>query len=428
MSGLQQKASSLISAWKKSAYTFGTGCLSSLPGIIKKSQFSKIHLVTGSTAKKSGQVDILLRRLAEEEIHIVGTSAGARENSPVEDVLRVRDDILQSSPDAVVSFGGGSLIDGVKASIVLAGCKGRLDDYYGVGRVNAKISDSGCRLLPHLAVMTASASAAHLTKYANVTDMTALQKKLIIDPAIVPTAALFDYGLTTSMSARFTAIGAWDGIGHLSEAYFGFSEKDPRFQVLEEAVLCGLELILSALPKALAHLDDPGARTSLGLATDLGGLAIMTGGTNGPHLNSFSLVDVAEHGCAVAVLQAYYGCFFSSAIPGKIRTLAKLYQKSRYIGENEDLGNISGRELGLVYGRALQRFARATGMPLSLGELEGFTPAHVEKMLFAARDPALSSKLEAMPVPMKAEDVERFMRPILNAAASGNLEGVPERV
>ena len=43
---------------------------------------------------------------------------------------------------------------------------------------------------------------------------------------------------------------------------------------------------------ARTPLYPPGvrARTALGLATDLGGYAIMLGGTSGAHLTSFSLV------------------------------------------------------------------------------------------------------------------------------------------
>jgi hypothetical protein len=40
--------------------------------------------------------------------------------------------------------------------------------------------------------------------------------------------------------------------------------------------------------------------------------------------------------------------------------------------------------------------------------VEGFTTAHVEKIHLAAKDPALSSKLEAMPIPMNVDDVERL--------------------
>ena len=56
------------------------------------------------------------------------------------------------------------------------------------------------------------------------------------------------------------------------------------------------------------------ARTALGLATDLGGYAIMLGGTNGAHLTSFSLVDILSHGRACAIMNPYYTVFFAPAV------------------------------------------------------------------------------------------------------------------
>ena len=40
---------------------------------------------------------------------------------------------------------------------------------------------------------SAASSAAHMTKYSNITDLSTGQKKLIVDDAIVPALALFDH-------------------------------------------------------------------------------------------------------------------------------------------------------------------------------------------------------------------------------------------
>ncbi len=50
----------------------------------------------------------------------------------------------------------------------------------------------------------------------------------------------------------------------------------------------------------------------------------MMGSTNGPHLNSFSLVDIVSHGKAVAVMLPYYVVFFAPAIEGKLIKLASI--------------------------------------------------------------------------------------------------------
>ncbi len=61
------------------------------------------------------------------------------------------------------------------------------------------------------------------------------------------------------------------------------------------------------------------AREALCLATDLGGYAIMLGGTNGGHLTSFSLVDILTHGRACALMNPYYTVFFAPAVEGPLQ-------------------------------------------------------------------------------------------------------------
>ena len=64
--------------------------------------------------------------------------------------------------------------------------------------------------------------------------------------------------------------------------------------------------------------------------------------------------------------------------------------------------------------------ARRVGCPTRLSEVDGFSQAHIERALAAAKDPQLKMKLQNMPVPMTAEMVDRYMRPILEAARDGN--------
>ena len=63
------------------------------------------------------------------------------------------------------------------------------------------MNKEGKKLIPIIAVQTAASSGAHLTKYSNVTDPVTGQKKLIIDEAIVPPRAVFDYKTTISNGA-----------------------------------------------------------------------------------------------------------------------------------------------------------------------------------------------------------------------------------
>ena len=60
------------------------------------------------------------------------------------------------------------------------------------------------------------------------------------------------------------------------------------------------------------------------------------------------------------------------------------------------------------------------GFPTKLSEVDGFTDAHIERALDAAKNPQLAMKLRAMPVPLSAETVDDYTRPILEAAKAGD--------
>ena len=48
----------------------------------------------------------------------------------------------------------------------------------------------------------------------------------------------------------------------------------------------------------------------------------------------------------------------------------------------------------------------------------------IEKALIAAKTPQMKSKLDNMPVPLTAEKVDIYMRPILEAAKTGDFDKI----
>jgi alcohol dehydrogenase class IV len=179
-----------------------------------------------------------------------------------------------------------------------------------------------------------------------------------------------------------------------------------------------IALTVKHLPAVMAEPRNKKAREALCLATDLGGYAIMVGGTSGGHLTSFSLVDILPHGRACAIMNPYYTVFFAPAIEEPLRLVGRIYRGAGLT--QADIDKLSGRELGLAVAQAMFGLARRVGCPTRLSEVDGFSQAHIERALAAAKDPQLKMKLQNMPVPMTAEMVDRYMRPILEAARDGN--------
>ncbi|MBC7110019.1 MAG: iron-containing alcohol dehydrogenase [Archaeoglobi archaeon] len=417
MKELFEKAKNLLIEFKGENYAFGDDVLK-FSGKFSESFGKKTAIISGSTARKTGILDEILRSLEERGIEVTGIFEGARPNSPREDVYRMAYQLATSEWDSVISIGGGSTIDASKAALVLRNCGGVIDDYFGTGEVTKRC---GKMKFPLIAVQTASSSAAHLTKYSNITDPVSAQKKLIVDEAIVPPKAIFQYDVTMHMPPKLTREGGLDGIAHCWEVWMGAKGNEK----IEEVAKTGIELIISYLPRAIENGEDLEARYALGLGTDLGGYAIMLGGTSAAHLGSFSLVDILSHGEACGILNPYYMVLFAPAIENQLRALGEILKDEGYL--SSDVSSMKGRELGEAVANGMFEFLRRIDFPVSLKEA-GATEKHIERMVTAAKDPQLKMKLENMPIPMSAErgDVDRYLRPTIEAAYEGDLSLIPE--
>jgi len=415
-----ENAKRLLADWKGDSYVFGRGVLDKV-GALAAGRGRRALLVCNTTYLKP-VAEAVAASLAAAGVELAGglIAPDAGPNAPREDVYRLQGYILHLRPEVVVAVGGGSTIDACKAACVLAALGAarspEIETYFGTGIVSEALAVSGGRLTPLLAVQTSASSGAHLTKYSNVTDPVAGQKKLIVDEAIVPPSALFDYDTTRSMPAAVTVDGALDAVAHCLEVYLGIPEA--KLPLAEDIARTAISLAVAYGPRAARNPADLEAREAIGLATDLGGYAIMVGGTNGAHLTSFSLVDIAGHGTACGVMNPYYIVFFAPAVEGRLRVVGAVLKEAGLIPE--DLGSLGGRELGIAVARGLVAFGRSLGAPTTLAELKGFGERHIERALAAAKNPQLEMKLRNMPVPLDAARVDEYMGPILRAAATGD--------
>jgi alcohol dehydrogenase len=411
------KARALLRQFKEDSYIFGDTVLSRV-GEVAAGTGKNAAIVHDTFKGSENFVKVIVDSLSKARVGIACKISGAAPNCPREDMYRIKDELKASDSDVIISFGGGSTIDAVKAAEVLRTLGGDIDDYFGTGLVSKALEESGKRLTPHVAIQTAASSAAHLTKYSNITDISTGQKKLIVDEAIVPAYPVFDYEVTYDAPLSLTIDGAIDGVAHCLEVLYGAVCKDYYDKIAEIAGI-GIGLVVEYLPHVIEDLADKEAREGLCLATDLGGYSIMVGGTNGGHLTSFSLVDVLSHGRACGMMNPYYTVLFAPAIEKPLRLIGNIYREAGLT--KADIQNLSGRELGIAVAEAMLEFSRKVGLPTSFSEIEGFSEAHIERAITAAKNPQLKMKLQNMPVPLTAEMVDEYMGPVLEAARDGNL-------
>ncbi|TCL76977.1 alcohol dehydrogenase [Hydrogenispora ethanolica] len=416
---LRARAAQLLKEFKGDDYRFGLHILEQVGELA--AGFGKTALVIANQRFLKPVADRVVASLEQHHVTLAGGKIvpDAGPNCPREDVYRIESYILHYRPDCLIVLGGGSSIDAAKAANVLASLgefSPEIDSYFGTGLVSEALRRTGKRLYPLIAVETAASSGAHLTKYSNVTDPVAGQKKLIVDPAIIPAKAVFDYAVTETMPVGLTIDGALDGIAHCLEVFFGAAPE--KFDAIQEVACLGIELVVRYAKRVMENPHDLEAREALGLATDLGGYAIMIGGTNGAHLTSFSLVDIASHGRACGIMNPYYAVFFAPVVERQLRLVGGIFQRAGFIAAALD--SLHGRELGIAVAEGMVAFSRSIQSPTRLSELPGFSDEHIRRALAAAKDPQLEMKLKNMPVALDATLVDEYMEPILTAAKSGD--------
>ena len=420
MNELFTNARNILSRWKGKNYVFGRGVLPELGSIA--AGFGKNALVVCNTTYMKPVADAVTAALQKAGVTLAGgvIVPDAGPNAPRADVYRIETYILHHRPDVIIAVGGGSTIDACKAANFLASL-GRevspeIDHWFGTGLVSEALKKTGKQLFPLIAVQTSASSGAHLTKYSNITDPAAGQKKLVVDEGITPLYSVFDYDVTASMPVPVTIDGALDSIAHCVEVFAGIASG--KYDLMASIAQTAIELSVQYSPRVVKDPKDMEAREAIGMATDLGGYAIMVGGTNGAHLTSFSLVDLTGHGTACGIMNPYYLVFFSPKIEKQLRLIGGIFKKYGYIGENPE--GLSGRDLGTAVARGMVAFGKAIGAPTTLRDLPKFNDGYIAKALEAAKDPQLEMKLKNMPVPMTAALVDEYMGPILRAGAGGD--------
>lgn len=430
------RAKDMLQHWKKGNYAFGKGVLGKVGDFAKRAGKSTMLVVTGLGFEKWTEplVNNVRSYLRNKNVDVSGIIRGARANAPREDVYRIANQLGKKRPHSIIALGGGSTIDAVKAASVLATLDSDdVETYFGQGLVTEKLNAEGAKLPTIIAVQTASSSGAHLTKYSNITDPLTAQKKLIIDDAIVPSFAVFDYRTTVGAPYSITTDGGLDGISHCLEVVYGATGKSFFDKVMEIAEV-GISLIVENLPKAVGIPKDEEARVGLGLGTDLGGYAIMVGGTNYAHLFSFSLVNILTHGRACALVNPYATVFFAPAIEQQLKMVGRIFYRAGYI--DEDIEKHSGRDLGIIVARGMMKFLTKIEFPTTLDEV-GATDEDKKRILTAAKNPQLWSKLEQAPVSLIARDakgeideprtevnIDEYMGALIDAIRSGDFDKI----
>lgn len=239
----------------------GGGAISLVGTEAARLGLKRVLIVSDPYMTESGLPDRLGGFLRESGIS--STVFGEVQPDPtVQNVLDGLAALRDFESEGLVAVGGGSSIDAAKAISILATNDGPLSEYMGYDR----IPSAG---LPLVAVPTTAGTGSECTKVTVITDGSTNIKMMLLDPHLLPSAAIVDYQLTMTMPQALTAHVGVDTLTHGMEAYVS-AKANGMTDVL--ALSC-INLVGKHLLTAWEDPENLPARDGMMLAASQGGMA-----------------------------------------------------------------------------------------------------------------------------------------------------------
>jgi len=239
----------------------GPGALQQLVPQLRRRDLQRVLLVTDAYMVASGLAPRVAAELVDAGL-VVELFSEVQPDPSEENVLAGFARLQACGAQAVVALGGGSPIDCAKVIAILPTNPPPLARFMGRHRV----PNAG---LPLIAIPTTAGTGSEVTKVAIITDTRNDVKMMMLDPHLLPTAALVDYELTLSMPASLTAAVGVDTLTHGIEAYVSRLATP----LTDPLALSCIRLVGEHLETAWREPGNRSAREGMMLAATQGGMA-----------------------------------------------------------------------------------------------------------------------------------------------------------
>ncbi len=254
--------------------------------------------------------------------------------------------------DAIVAFGGGSVMDAAK--VIGLAAANRRDPRTLVGYFRAFSGPA-----PIYAVPTTAGTGSEVTVAAVISDPEAGRKLVIADTRIVPQMAALDPELMAGLPRAVTAATGMDALTHAIEAYISGWRTDESDRLAKTAV----RAIFTNLQVVCRDGSDLVARERMALAATWAGMAFTRANVGNVHAIAHQLGGRyhTPHGLANAIVLPHVLHFCAAATAPRLAALA------RVIG----LGKARDAEPALAnrFIAEVEALARAIGIPERLDAL-----------------------------------------------------------
>lgn len=285
---------------------FGAG---TLPEAVKAAQGfgRRVFLVTGSKVERAKG---LVEQLKRSGMEVVMASVSGEPTTDSVQALTAQ--AKAERCDAVIGFGGGSVIDAAKAVSGLLTNEGDLFDYLEVIGKALPLKNPAA---PYIAIPTTAGTGAEVTRNAVLGSKEHRVKVSLRSPLMLPRLAIVDPELTYDLPPDVTTYTGLDALTQVIEPYV-CTKANP---MTDGWCVEGIRRAAKSLRKAVEQGSDPAAREDMAVTSLFGGLALANAGLGAVHgfAAPFGGMFPAPHGAVCAALLPHVMAANIKALQGR---------------------------------------------------------------------------------------------------------------
>ncbi len=296
---------------------FGEGSVAEAGAELARTGGTRALVVTDQGVVDAGLIDRVAGALRGKKITYEVFSA-LSSNPTEKEVLAAIEAYKSSGADSVIAVGGGSPLDTGKLV--------RLGATHPLPLAQYDDTVNGGDLIVHavppmVAVPTTAGTGSEVGRSGVVTIEATNRKTVIFAPRLMPSVAILDPVMTSTMPPKTTAATGFDALTHCIEAYCSQGDHP----MADAIALEGIELVAKNLELAVTEGTNLAARGAMMKAAMMGAVAFQKG-LGACHSLAHPLSSEAHlhHGLANAICLPAVLDFNRSAIPVKIARIARI--------------------------------------------------------------------------------------------------------
>ena len=279
---------------------FGAGTSKRLGELARELKGQRVLLVTDQGLARAGHEQHAVESLKAAGLQVTVFDE-VQHDPTTADVQRGLEVAQQANIDLIVGLGGGSSMDCAKGINFLLTNGGRMEDYWGFGKVSKP-------MLPLIAIPTTAGTGSEAQSFAIIADSKTHMKMACGDKKASARIAILDPELTLSMPPSVCAVTGIDAISHALEAHV----TSARTALSQRFSRRAWQLLALAFPAVICE-EQPNHTDTTTLLTDAGamllgahfaGAAIENSMLGATHAlaNPLSAHFGLTHGVAIAVM------------------------------------------------------------------------------------------------------------------------------